>query len=252
MKRLLSTDQFERLYRLLRGERKIHTKRRALVRRFLEAVLWLGRSGAQWRFLPTEYGAWNSVYKRFARWDDLGVWERLFQQAANAPDLQSVMIDATVVRAHACAAGAPKNGGQAAQGLGRSRGGFSTKIHVLVDALGNPLRFTLTSGAAGDNPQAIPLLAGIETHEVLADRGYDADRTLAYIKEQLHAVATIPPKKGRLAPRDCDYTAYKERHLVECFIGKLKYFRRVFTRFDKYAKRFLAFVHFASTLIWLR
>ena len=61
MKRLLSTDQFERLYRLLRGERKIHTKRRALVRRFLEAVLWLGRSGAQWRFLPTEYGVWNSV-----------------------------------------------------------------------------------------------------------------------------------------------------------------------------------------------
>ncbi len=56
----------------------------------------------------------------------------------------------------------------------------------------------------------------------------------------------------RVQPRPCDYAAYKERHLVECFIGKLKYFRRVFSRFDKYARRYLAFVHFASTVIWLK
>jgi transposase len=114
------------------------------------------------------------------------------------------------------------------------------------------LKFILTSGAAGDNPQALPLLTGVETREVLADRGYDADATIAHIEGQLRAVATIPPKKNRVAPRDCDYVAYKERHLVECFIGKLKYFRRIATRFDKYGKRFLAFVHFASTLIWLK
>ena len=121
-----------------------------------------------------------------------------------------------------------------------------------MDALGNPLRFLLTSGAAGDNPQAIPLLAGIQTQEVVADRGYDADRTLAYVTEQLGAVATIPPKKSRTVQRDCDYAAYKERHLVECLIGKLKHFRRLATRYDKYGKRFLAFVHFASTLLWLK
>jgi len=123
---------------------------------------------------------------------------------------------------------------------------------VLVDALGNPLKFVLTSGAAGDNPQAIPLLAGQQTPEVLADRGYDADATIAYIEQQLGATATIPPKQSRKEPRACDYVAYKERHLVECFIGKLKYFRRVFSRFDKYANRFLAFIHFASMCIWLK
>jgi transposase len=123
---------------------------------------------------------------------------------------------------------------------------------VLVDALGNPLRFRLTSGAAGDNPQAIPLLAGWQAQEVVADRGYDADRTLAYIERELGAVATIPPKKSRVVPRECDFAAYKERHLVECLIGKLKYFRRVFARFDKYARRYLAFVHFASVCIWLK
>jgi transposase len=125
-------------------------------------------------------------------------------------------------------------------------------LHVLVDALGNPLKFILTSGAAGDNPQAIPLLAGQQAEEVVADRGYDADKTLAYIERDMGAVATIPPRKSRVAPRDCDYAAYKERHLVECCIGTLKYFRRVFARYDEYARRFLAFVHLASTFIWLK
>ena len=108
MEGFISAEQFERVYGLLRQERKIHTKERETVRRFLEAVFWIDRSGAQWRFLPGEYGEWNSVYKRFARWDDLGVWGRLFAQVADDPDLQAVMPDATVVRAHACAAGAPQ------------------------------------------------------------------------------------------------------------------------------------------------
>ena len=107
----LSEAQFERVCGLLQDEPKVHTKDRARERRFLEAVYWIDRSGAQWRSLPAEYGAWNSVYKRFARWDDLGVWARLFEGVADDPDLQAVMLDATVIRAHACAAGAPQKGG---------------------------------------------------------------------------------------------------------------------------------------------
>ena len=87
---------------------------------------------------------------------------------------------------------------------------------------------------------------------MIADRGYDADKTLAHIEGTMGAVATIPPKKSRVVPRACDYAAYKERHLVECLIGKLKHFRRVFARYDKYARRYLAFVHFASMTIWLK
>ena len=123
---------------------------------------------------------------------------------------------------------------------------------MLVDALGNPLEFVLTSEVAGDNPQAIPLLEGKQTQEVVADRGDAADKTIASIEHQLQAGATIPPKKSRVVPRACDYAAYRERHLVECLIGKLKHFRRIFSRFDKYAKRFLAFIHFASMCIWLK
>src|SRR5690348_1115440 len=96
----LREDQFARLYGLRQQEPKIQTKDRERERRFLEAVYWLDRSGAHWRLLPAAYGAWNSVYKRFVRWADLGVWERLFAAVAADPDLQSVMIAATVVRAH--------------------------------------------------------------------------------------------------------------------------------------------------------
>ncbi len=123
----ISEEQFERVYGLLRQERKTHTKRRAVLRRFLEAVFRVSRSGAQWRFLPGEYGEWNSVYKRFARWDELGVWERLFAGVADDPDLQSVMLDATVVRAHACAAGAPQKTGIRRRRRSGARAGASAR-----------------------------------------------------------------------------------------------------------------------------
>jgi transposase len=146
------------------------------------------------------------------------------------------------------ACGRRKRGIQA-QAIGRSRGGLSTKIHVAVDALGNPLRLILTPGQINDCTQAEALIDGITAKHVLADRAYDTDRIRAYLA--FRADAVIPAKATRKQPVPHDEDLYKERHLVECFINKIKHFRRVATRYDKTAAAFLAFVAIASFMAWL-
>jgi len=135
--------------------------------------------------------------------------------------------------------------------LGRSRGGFSTKIHVTVDALGNPLRLALTAGQRHDLLKAHDMVVGLDFDALIADRGYAAQAFVdALIAHGLEVV--IPPKANAKHPRPYDTWRYRERALVECFIGKLKHFRRIFSRFDKLARRYLGFLQLTCTLIWLR
>jgi transposase len=106
----LSDADWGKIREFLRQESRAYLGRdEQSCRRFVEAVKWMSRSGAQWRLLPTEYGAWNSVYKRFVRWCEAGVWERMLAALATEPDTEHGMLDATIVRAHPCAAGAQKN-----------------------------------------------------------------------------------------------------------------------------------------------
>jgi transposase len=137
------------------------------------------------------------------------------------------------------------------QALGRSRGGFSTKIHASVDALGNPLRFLLTAGQRHDITQARNLVVGFDFERLIADRSYDASDFLQVIAEK-EAEAVIPPRKNRKVLREYDRHLYKERHLIECFFNKIKQYRRLFSRFEKLDKRLLGFLSLAATLIWLR
>ena len=146
---------------------------------------------------------------------------------------------------------AKKSGGQEAQALGRSRGGFSTKIHIAVDALGNPLRLILTAGQCHDSPQAAVLIDGFEAQVLIADKGYDSDPLIESVTAR-GIVAVIPPKKNRLVQREYDRHLYRERHLIECFINKIKHYRRVFSRFEKLSKNYMGFLSFVSALVWLR
>jgi transposase len=147
-----------------------------------------------------------------------------------------------------CRRSAKKEG---AQSLGRSRGGFSTKLHLATDALGNAVRFILTGGERNDITQAEQLIENLHAEYVIADKGYDSEAFVLKVKEQ-NSKAVIPSRSNHKVQREIDKHLYKERHLIENQIGKLKHFRRVFSRFDKLAKNYLSFIYFASTVVWLR
>lgn len=104
----LRDDQFERIEAMLPGKRGDPGRTATDNRLFVEAVLWIARTGSPWRDLPAEFGLWNSNYQRFARWSRLGVWHRLFEHLAGDADFEEVFIDSTIVRAHQHAAGAAK------------------------------------------------------------------------------------------------------------------------------------------------
>ena len=113
------------------------------------------------------------------------------------------------------------------------------------------MRFRLTGGQEHDVTQAEQLIDGLDSEYVIADRAYDSTRFYESIIGS-GAVPVIPPRSNRRAPHSYDEYLYRERHLVECFIGKIKHFRRIFSRFDKLANRYLGFLHFVGALIWLR
>ena len=121
-------------------------------------------------------------------------------------------------------------GGQR-EALGRSRGGLSTKVHLVADAQGRPVRFSLTGGQRADVSQAIPLLTGIETGAVIADKGYESNRVLAFIRDQ-GAEAVIPPKSNRRDPWEYDRELYRQRNPIELAFNKFKHWRRIATRYD--------------------
>ena len=113
-----------------------------------------------------------------------------------------------------------------AEALGRSRGGFSTKLHVAVDALGNPLGFTLTPGQRSDFTQAEALVSPHDAEAVIGDKGYDSNKFITFI-EAREAKAVIPCRKNRKEQREIDENLYKDRNKVERFIGRIKHYRRI-------------------------
>ena len=199
--------------------------------------------------LPERFGPWNSVYQRFRRWAEKGTWKNVFESLQD-PDLEWLLIDSTIARAHQHAAGA-ENTTPEAEALGRSRGGFSTKIHVVVDALGNPIRVLLSPGQAADITFAKELIDGLKGKAMIGDKGYDSDDFIDAIKAS-GAEAVIPPRGNRIEQREYDKHVYKVRNLVERFFNQLKQLRRVATRYEKTATSFLAMVQLGAAMILLK
>ncbi len=170
----LTKEQRERIKELLPPERAGKRGRhRKDDRKTLDGMLRIVRSGAQWRELPEAYGPWQSVYARFAKRRDDGTLEAIFHALSTDADMENLSIDSTCIKVHESANGGGKTADKA---VGRTRGGLNTKIHAIVDGLGNPVEFMLSAGNDHDCVHAVELLKKVEISgsNVLADRAYGA------------------------------------------------------------------------------
>jgi transposase len=199
---------------------KSRGKPRVNDRRVLNGIFWVLRSGAPWRDLPAIYGPPTTCYNRFVRWRRAGVWESIMRALTAAQNAAAQMIDTSMVRVHQHAACIADSGNQS---VGRSRGGLTSKLHVVVDGQGLPVRVGITPGEAHDNRLCSALLTGLSPRTmVLADRGYDADWIRALVNQQ-GAWANIPPKRNRKDPICFSPHLYRARNRIERFFNRIKH-----------------------------
>jgi transposase len=240
-------------------------------RRILNGIRWILHTGAPWRDLPGRYGPWETVYARFNRWREDGTWNKLLSRFLGRLDLQGRIdhelwcIDATIIRASRAAGGARRlsiqsrclGGKRATQllepedhALGRSQGGFGTKVHLLCDSQGTVLALYATAGQRHESKLLPTTLARVALPRRLGskhwpaklagDKGYSYPWLRRWLKRH-HIEDVIPTRKDQPRQEDFDKETYRQRNIVERAIGWLKECRRLGTRYEKLAVNFLAF-----------
>ena len=271
MSRDESTDaQWARLGPLLPPQRP-RTGRPARDHRVVvSAILWVLRTGAPWRDLPARFGPWSTAWNRFRRWTASGAWARLLAalqrpaDRAGALDWETHYVDGTVVRAHQHAAGA--RGGQYAEVLGRSRGGFSTKVHLRADGAGRPMALVLSGGDRHESRYVGALLdcghvrraaAGrprVRPVRIVADRGSSYPTVRRLLARR--GIRAVIPRRSDRRPwdrrhRPVDHATYRGRNRVERLVSRPKQHRRIATRYDKRARDYAAMLTLAAAVLWL-
>ena len=244
---LLSDESWSRLKEIM-FHFKIYNKLN--LRKVVEGILYRMRTGIPWRDLPAEFGCWNSVYQQFNRWSKKSKLTNVFKYIVDDPDLEWVLIDGTIVKAHQHSTGSSTKSSEA---IGKSVSGNSTCIHLATDAFGLPIDFIITEGQVHDVVIAPKLISQVPISSyVIAYKGYDDES----LRNQIRNRGSIPicPRKSNslIGNDDIDWNLYKHRHLVENCFARIKHFRGVATRYDKLKRNYKSTTALAFILMWLR
>ena len=265
-------EQWRRLQPLLPPEKPWTGWPNVDHRRILNGILWVHRTGAPWRDLPLHYGPVGMVSSRFYRWRAAGVWDQILialQSEADARgevDWDLHFVDATVIRAHQHAAGARRTrtvgDGANVEALGRSQGGFSTKLHLRAEGGGKPIVAVLTGGERHEQIALDALLDNgairrpgrgrprLRPWRMAGDKGYSSPTARNRLRRR-HIRPVIPSKSNQRRQPRFDREAYRQRNRIERLINHLKQFRRIATRYEKRGISYLAMVMLGMILLWL-
>ena len=201
----------------------------------LNAILYVAEHGCKWRGLPARFGNWHTIYMRMNRWSKSGVLDRVFEQLQREQivriKLEAVSMDSTIVKVHPDGTGAPKKNGP--RSIGRSRGGWTTKLHMVAADARTAVTFSLSAGQAHDAPEGRKLLRRLghqrTSPALVMDRACEGDET-RQLALDLGFTPVVPPLKTRREPWPYNRDLYKRRNEIERLFRRLKDFRRIFSR----------------------
>ena len=244
---MLSDNAWEKLKQIFKESGRVYNKYEH--RNTLEGILYRMRTGIPWRDLPSEFGDWSTVFRRFNLWSKKGVLDKLFLNLITEVDTDWLFIDGSIVKAHQDSSGAASKDKEA---IGKSRGGNSTKIHLAVESGGLPIYFELSGGQVSDIVHAESLVEHTPlTNSVIGDKGYDS-QALRHAIEARGARSYIPRRNNsKTGNVSMDWCLYKYRHLVENAFLKIKKYRAVATRYDKLSRNYHSVVSLAFMMMWL-
>lgn len=248
MPRLMLTDeQWSKLSPIML-KNGIYDKRS--LRLTVEGILHRLRTGEPWRDLPSEFGDWNKIYKRFNEWSRSSKILEIFKSLSKDRDMEWKFIDGSIVKAHQHSTGARKGEETA---IGKSVAGNTSKIHMVADSHGNPVDFEITEGQMHDIQMAPALIERTPKSEfTVGDKGYDGEY-VRWIIQECGSKAVIPRKSNStIGNQGLDKDIYRLRHKVENVFARLKHFRAVATRYDKLKRNYQATVTIACAFMWLK